>query len=297
MQIAFIGIGTMGSRMVANLREAGHEVVVNDLSRDAGRRLEEIGCTWANSPADAASQAEVTMTSLPMPADVEKVVVGSGGVIEGAAPGSVYVDLSTSSVSMSRKLSAQLAEKGIHMLDAPVSGGPMGAESGTLILMVGGDEAIFERVRPALAPLGTNLAYMGPIGCGSIAKLCHNMIGIVCGQVIAEGFTLGVKAGIDPERLLEAVKGGAYGKHMGLHHGLPEVIFKGDFDNPRFALALARKDVGLATELGREYEVPMALANVAEQSMIDAMQRGWGKRDSSAVFLLQEERAGVEVRK
>ncbi|MFN8522307.1 MAG: NAD(P)-dependent oxidoreductase [Chloroflexota bacterium] len=297
MKIAFIGLGTMGSRMVNNLLKAGHEVIVNDVNREAGRPLEAKGARWANSPAEAAQQAELTLTSLPGPKEVEAVTVGESGILQGAPKGSVYADLSTSSVSLIRRIHDEFAEQGVHVLDAPVSGGPMGAESGTLIIMIGGDEKIFERVRPALAALGDNLGYMGPIGAGAVAKLVHNMIGIVSGQIIAEGLTLGVKAGVDPERLLEALKGGAYGKQMSLNHSIPQVIFKGDFDTPRFALALARKDLGLATQLARELDVPMSLANVAEQTMVEAMNKGWGRKDSSSPFMLQEDRAGVQVRK
>src|SRR5438477_1813 len=139
-------------------------------------------------------------------------------------------------------------------------------------------------------------AYMGEIGCGTIAKLVHNMIGICTRQVVAEAFTLGVKAGVRPEALLAAVKGGAFGQGLLLTQVLPEIVFKGDFDTVRFALRLARKDLGLATELAREYNVPMEMAALAEQTLIEALARGWGDKDFSAPFMLQEERAGVKVR-
>jgi 3-hydroxyisobutyrate dehydrogenase len=140
--------------------------------------------------------------------------------------------------------------------------------------------------------LGHNVGYMGEIGSGVVAKLVHKMIGNCANPVIAEALTLGVKAG----ELLEAIRGGAYAQCMSLNKSLPEVVFKGDFDNPRFALALARKDLGLATQLAREYDVPMAMAALAEQTMIDALNRGWGGKDASAPFMLQEGRAGVTVR-
>lgn len=296
MRVAFIGLGTMGSRMVANLQEMGHELIVNDVRREAATAALERGGTWAESPREAARDAEVIMTSLPGPREVEEVALGTAGIVHGAARGAIYADLSTSSVSLARRLYAAFKERGIHALDAPVSGGPTGAQDASLIIMVGGDEEAFERARPALQAVGSNLQYLGPSGCGAVAKLCHNMIGICSGQVLAEGFTLAVKAGLEPERFLEVLRGGAYGRQMSLKQGLPEVIFKGDFDTPRFALALARKDLGLATDLGREFDVPMPMANVAEQAMIEAMNRGWGVKDSSASFKLQEERAGVEVR-
>ncbi len=157
-------------------------------------------------------------------------------------------------------------------------------------------EPIFERARPAFQAIGSNIQYCGPAGNGAVAKLCHNLIGLASSHILAEGFTLAVKAGLDPELFLEVLRGGAYGKQIGLRHSIPEVIFKGDFDTPRFAFELARKDIGLATELAREYNVPMPMSNVAEQNMIEGINRGWGRRDTSAAFQLQEERAGVEVR-
>src|SRR5215217_3288903 len=294
MKVAYIGLGTMGSRMVMNLLKNGHEVVVNDVRKEAADPLIALGARWADSPALAASGAEGTFTSLPGPKEVEAVAMGESGVLHGIAEGAIYADLSTSSASLARSIYKAFEERGAHALDAPVSGGPFGAETATLIIMVGGDEAVFQRARPALESIGNNITYIGDAGAGGVAKLVHNMIGIASAQLTAEAFTLGVKAGVAPEKLLEAVRGGAYGKHMSLSQGLPQVVFTGDFDTPRFALA--RKDLGLATELARELGVPMAMAAVAEQGMIEAMTRGLGGKDSSAVWLLQEERAGVTVR-
>jgi 3-hydroxyisobutyrate dehydrogenase len=286
----------MGSRMVANLQEHGHEVTVNDVRREAANAALEQGAVWAASPREAARDAEVILSSLPGPREVEQVALGADGVVNGAAPDAIYADVSTSSASLARRIYAEYKAKGLHALDAPVSGGPQGAQDGSLIVMVGGDEAAFQRALPALRAIGSNVQYCGEAGNGAVAKLCHNLIGLASGQILAEGFTLAVKAGLAPETFLEVLRGGAYGRMMALRSGLPEVVFKGDFDNPRFALALARKDVGLATDLAREFNVPMPLSNVAEQNMIEAMNRGWGGKDSTASFLLQEERAGVEVR-
>jgi 3-hydroxyisobutyrate dehydrogenase-like beta-hydroxyacid dehydrogenase len=286
----------MGSRMVANLQEHGHDLVVTDVRREAAGPALEQGAIWADSPREAARDAEVILSSLPGPREVEAVALGEDGVVNGAAPDAIYADVSTSSVSLARRIYAEYKAKGLHALDAPVSGGPQGAQDGSLIVMVGGDEAAFQRALPALRAIGSNVQYVGEAGNGAVAKLCHNLIGIASGHILAEGFTLAVKAGLRPEVFLEVLRGGAYGRQMALRNGLPEVVFKGDFDNPRFALALARKDIGLATDLAREFDVPMPLSNVAEQNMIEAMNRGWGRKDSSASFLIQEERAGVEVR-
>ncbi|MGE3912172.1 MAG: NAD(P)-dependent oxidoreductase [Chloroflexota bacterium] len=296
MRVAFIGLGTMGGRMVANLQEHGHDLVVTDVRREVAASALEQGAVWADTPREAARDAEVILSSLPGPREVEHVALGADGIINGAAQGAIYADVSTSSVSLARRMYEEFKAKGIQALDAPVSGGPQGAQDGSLIVMVGGDQDAYERALPALRAIGSNIQYVGGAGNGAVAKLCHNMIGLASGHILAEGFTLAVKAGLDPEVFLEVLKGGAYGKQMSLRSSVPEVVFKGDFDHPRFALALARKDIGLATDLGREMGVPMPLSNVAEQTMVEAMNRGWGGKDSSASFMIQEDRAGVQVR-
>ena len=182
------------------------------------------------------------------------------------------------------------------MLDAPVSGGVTGAERGTLQVMVGGDLEVFERIRPVLAAIGDKISYTGTIGSATITKLVHNLVFICTRTILAESLTLGVKAGVRPEVLLAALKGGAFGQGLLLDHFLPEMVFKGRFEPVRFALKLARKDVGLATALARELGVPMAAAAITEQSLDEAIARGWGDRDYATPFLLQEERAGVRVR-
>jgi 3-hydroxyisobutyrate dehydrogenase len=296
MRVGFIGLGTMGQRMAAHLGRAGHELAVHDLRPASGEVLVAAGARWAASPHEAAADAEVVLTSLPGPAEVEAVALGEDGILAGAARGAVYADLSTSSVELIRRLGDVFARRGAAVLDAPVSGGPSGAERATLQVMVGGDVAAFERVRPLLDVIGGAVLHLGPLGAGTVAKLVHNTVSACAFQALAEGFTLGAKAGIDPEKLLEAVRGGAYGQGQLLNARLPEVVFRGDFDHPRFRLELLRKDVGLATELGRSLGVPMAIAALVEQELIQAVTRGWGARDAGATFLLQEERAGVAVR-
>src|SRR6266566_6717124 len=296
MRIGFIGLGNMGGPMALNLMKAGHALVVHDVRPDAAKPHLDGGAKWADSPKALARASELILTSLPGPKEVEAVALGPDGIIHGAVPGTVYADLSTGSPTVMRKLHAAFKDKGVHVLDAPVSGGVWGAQRGTLQIMVGGDESLFHHLKPVFEAMGDKVAYMGEIGCGTIAKLVHNMIGICTRQVVAEAFTLGVKAGVRPEALLAAVKGGAFGQGLLLTQVLPEIVFKGDFDTIRFALRLARKDLGLATELAREYNVPMEMAALAEQTLIEALARGWGDKDFSAPFMLQEERAGVKVR-
>lgn len=296
MKIGFIGLGNMGGPMALNLIKAGHTLVVYDVRPQAAARHLEGGAKWAESPRTAARESELILTSLPGPPEVEAVAVGTDGIIHGAVPGTVYADLSTGSPTVMRKIHAAFKEKGVHVLDAPVSGGVWGAERGTLQVMVGGEEKIYREVKDVLSAVGDKVGYMGPIGAGTVAKLVHNMIGIATRAIFAEGFTLGVKAGVRPEALLEAIRGASFGQGLLLSQMIPSVIFKGDFDTVRFALKLARKDIGLATALAREYDVSMPMAAVAEQIMIEAVARGWGDKDSTAPWLLQEERAGVQVR-
>src|SRR5215470_5514493 len=295
MRVGFIGLGNMGGPMAFNLIKAGHSLIVHDVRREAAKAHLDKGAKWADSPQALARESELILTSLPGPKEVEAVALGPNGIIHGAVAGTVYADLSTGSPTMMRKLHEAFKAKGVHVLDAPVSGGVIGATRGTLQVMVGGEEPIYNEVKDVLTGIG-KVGYMGPIGAGTIAKLVHNMISICTRGVIAEGFTLGVKAGVKPEALLEAIRGASYGTGYMLSHMLPDVIFKGDFDTVRFALKLARKDVGLATELAREFEVPMPMASLHEQTMIEALGRGWGDKDSLAPWMLQEEAAGVKVR-
>jgi 3-hydroxyisobutyrate dehydrogenase-like beta-hydroxyacid dehydrogenase len=295
MRIGFIGLGNMGGPMALNLIKAGHTLIVHDVRREAAAPHLQQGAKWADSPQAVARESELVLTSLPGPKDVEAVALGAGGIIHGAVAGTIYADLSTGSPTMMRRLHAAFKAKGVHVLDAPVSGGVIGAQRGTLQVMVGGEEPIYNEVKDVLTGIG-KVGYMGPIGAGTIAKLVHNMISIATRGLIAEGFTLGVKAGVKPEALLEAIRGASYGQGYMLSHMLPDVIFKGDFDTVRFALKLARKDIGLATELAREFDVPMPMATIAEQTLVEALVRGWGDKDSLSPWMLQEEAAGVKVR-
>ena len=246
---------------------------------------------------DAARQSEIVMTSLPGPKEVEAVALGENGIIHGAQPGSFYVDLSTSSPTLIRRIHQALGQRGVRVADAPVSGGVIGAEEASLQIMVGSDPDVYEQIKPALSGIGDKITYIGEVGAGEVAKLVHNQIALVVQQVVAEGLTLGTKAGIQPERLLEAIRGGAYGRSGGgIGPGMEKTTLQGDWDTPRFALALARKDLGLATDLASEFGVPMPLAAVAEQALIECLNRGWGRKDMTAAFALQEERAQIQVR-
>ena len=293
MRVGFIGLGMMGKGMAANLQKAGHDLVVHDLSRAAAEPCLAKGAIWANSPKQVAEQTEIIFTSLPVPADVEQVALGLNGLIEGMRPDTAFFDMSTNSVAMVRKINAAFAEKNLYMLDSPVSGGPGGAASGKMAIWVGGDEQIFNRHKSVLDAMGDQAAYIGPIGAGSIAKLVHNCTGAIMNIALAEVFTMGIKAGVDPVDLWEAVRQGATGR-VRTFDRLGNKFLTGQHDPADFALRLLHKDVGLAVGLGREVGVPMRLANMAYEELTEAMNRGWGARNSTVGQLLQVERAGIE---
>jgi 3-hydroxyisobutyrate dehydrogenase-like beta-hydroxyacid dehydrogenase len=294
--VGFIGLGNMGGGMSANIQRAGYPLVVYDIREEVTRPLLEGGARLANSPAEVASLSDVTFTSLPGPKEVEAVALGREGVLEGIKPGSVYVDLSSSRPTLIRQIEPRFRQKGAHVLDAPVSGGKTGAATRNLAVMVGGEKEVYERIKPILDAFGDKVFYAGEIGAGSVCKLVHNMIGHSVRQAIAEGLTLGVKAGVEPEALWESIRRGSLGRMRVLHEGLVRTMFRGEFEPASFALNLAYKDISLATELAREYSVPMPMSTLAEQIAMQAMNRGWADQDSSVTVLLQEEQAGVQVR-
>jgi len=294
MKVGFIGLGTMGNGMASNLQKAGYELVVHDVRRAAAEKYIAAGAVWADTPKALAEQCEVIFTSLPGPPEVQEVALGPNGLLAGMKEGSAYFDLSTNSPTLVREINAKFAEKRVYMLDAPVSGGPRGAASGKLALWIGGDEQIFNRHKKVLDTIGDQARYIGPIGAGSVAKLVHNCAGYAVQCCLAEVFTMGVKAGVEPLALWEAVRQGAGGRRRSFD-GLVDQFLPNKYDPPAFALRLAHKDVTLATQLARELHVPMAHANLALMELTEALNRGWGNRDSRSAMLLQQERAGVKI--
>lgn len=292
MKVGFIGLGTMGASMALNVRKAGHDLTVYDLRRDAAKPHLEAGASWGEGPRAVAAVSDVVFTSLPGPREAEAV---GEELLESMERGTVWFDLSTNSPTVVRRIHAKFASKGIAMLDAPVSGGPGGAKSGKLALLIGGDRAAFDRCKPVLDSIGDQVIYIGDIGAGSVAKLVHNCAGYMIQTALAEVFTLGVKAGVDPLELWSAVRQCSLGR-MRTFDRLGKQFLQGSFEPPDFALALAHKDVTLATELGRELGVPMRVANLTYAEMTEALNRGWAARDSRSPMLLQEERAGVEIK-
>ncbi len=300
MKVGFIGLGIMGSRFATNLLKKEFpggrlDLIVHDLSAQAASEHLAAGATWGSSPRELAEQCDVILTSLPGPAEVESVCLDEpDGLLAAMAPGKVLFDLSTNSPTRVRELHAEFEKKGVHFLDAPVSGGPAGAASGKLAIWVGGDKKVFDAWRGPLDVLGDQVRYIGDIGAGSVAKLVHNASGYAIQTALAEIFSVGVKAGVEPVALWEAVRQGAHGRARTFEK-LGEHFLVNKYDPPNFALKLAFKDVSLAAELGRDMGVPMRSLSLTHADMTEALGRGWADRDSRSPMLLQLERAGIEI--
>jgi len=295
MKLGFIGVGNIGAPIAGQLLRAGYSLVVHDLRPEAAQSLLRAGAIWSNSTAALARECDVVATCLPGPEEMEQVCLGPNGLVGAIDTDGLYIDHTTNSPLLVRRVYDILAARGVAMLDAPVSGGMEGAQTRDLLVMAGGEPAVFERARPLLDALAKRVLYTGPIGTGSIAKIMHNSASFTLDLVMAECWTAGVKAGIDAATIVKVFNEAALGEMMSLKVRLPATWLRGNFE-PRFALALARKDLGLALELARATDTPMPIASICEQEMAEAVARGWADRDASIFLTLQEERAKVQVR-
>ena len=294
MRIGFIGIGNMGKLMSINLLRAGYQLTVYDIREEAMKAPLRLGAKAAKNPKEVAQTSDIILTSLPTPEALEEVVLGLNGVLEGARKGSILVDTSTVSPSTIKKIWAKAKYRGLMVLEAPVSGGVIGAEAGTLTVIVGGDKPVFDKCHEILKVIGENIYHVGELGSGNTVKLVNNLISLVNVVVLSEGMVLGVKAGVDPETLKNVIKVSS-GNSYAIEVKLPKYISKGEF-KPGFALELACKDLGLALDLGREIGVPLFVTSVARQVYELARARGMSKLDHTAVITLLEAAAHVEVR-
>ena len=296
MKAGFIGLGTMGAHMAANLQKGvqkdGHTVVVHDVRKQAAAPHIANGAIWADSPAAVAAECDVIFTSLPGPVEFDAV---TGAALPAIRKDAAWFDLTTNSPTTVRKAAKAFAKQGAHLFDAPVSGGPRGAQSGKLAIWCGGNPDVFAKWKPVLDTIGDAAKYIGPIGAGSVAKLVHNCYGYIATAAAAEVFSMGVKAGIEPLAIWEAVRQGAIGRR-GAFESMTDQFLPDKYEPAAFALRLAHKDVSLATALGRELNVPMRLANLALADLSEGLNRGWGNRDSRSIMVLQTERAGIEIK-
>ncbi len=288
--IGFIGLGIMGRPMAHNLLRAGYQLVVHSRSRRPVDELVTAGARAASSPREVASQSNVLITMLPNSPDVELVALGKGGIVEGARSGLVFVDMSTISPIVSKKIGAALGDKGVRMLDAPVSGGEKGAIDGALSIMVGGDRALFDEVLPILRALGKTITHLGPLGAGGFTKLANQIIVAVNLTALGEALTLARKAGLDRDLTLTALAGGLAGSKC-LEQKRGNYV-SGSY-KPGFKIDLHYKDLGLIMESARELGVPLP-TTAAVQELFSALRvRGQGGLDHSAVITLLEHLAGV----
>jgi 3-hydroxyisobutyrate dehydrogenase len=293
MKFGFVGLGNMGNPMALNLIKAGHTLQIHDLRRDTAANLEDAGAQWVHSPKEAATGAEAVFLSLPMPADVERVVLAENGVLTGIRSGGTIIDMSTNSPTVVRSLADKVKTKGVTFLDAPVSGGVRGARNATLAVMVGGDRAVYDQYEPVLKVIGSNVFYAGQIGAGNVVKLVNNMLAFINMMGAAEAIVLGTKAGVDPNVLWQAVKassGGSFTWESGTRAILRDRLA------PTFTTDLASKDIGLATGLAKELGVPLKMGPAAEELIKHYQATGYAKEDVLATVKELEKQAGITVR-
>jgi 3-hydroxyisobutyrate dehydrogenase-like beta-hydroxyacid dehydrogenase len=293
MKVGFIGVGNMGGPMCRNIiRNTNHDVVVFDLNPAAIKACTDLGATVGTSVAQVASTCDVVLTSLPMPRNVEDVALGTVGITENARSGAVYIDLSTNSPATARRVHEGMRAKGIQMLEAPVSGGVPRATDGTIVIMVGGDAAVFDAQLPLLKSFSGEVVHVGPIGMRSVAKLVNNMLAFCNAAAAAEALVIGTMAGIDLRKLQQVI-GNASGNSAAFRN-ISDKAFRREFQ-ASFALDLAHKDLRLALELADELGVPGMIAPQVMNLMRMARAKGMGGDDSSSVIRVYEEALGREV--
>jgi len=300
MNVAFIGTGTMGAPMAANLVKKGFAVVAYDVVPAALTGAVESGATAAASAAEAARQSELVITMLPSSSQVEAVYLGAGGILEGIAGGRLCVDMSTIDPSVSRRVAAALAARQERFLDAPVSGGVPRATDGTLAIMVGGDARDLEQARPALAVMGANIIHVGGVGSGEVAKLCNNLIAGVAAVAVSEAFRIAEGFGVDAKVLTDVISKSSGNTWVMEHmHPVPGLVARSASSHdyaPGFMTDLMAKDLGLAVNAARELRVPVVVAPAAQQVLRLASSHGLGRRDFTAIYTFlkpSDERAPV----
>ncbi|XAH22034.1 NAD(P)-dependent oxidoreductase [Xylophilus sp. GW821-FHT01B05] len=294
MRIGFIGAGNMGLPMAEHLLAGGHELTVFDLRKESAEPLLLSGARWAAQPRDVAQAADLVIASLPTPTVVEQVVCGDDGIAYAMVPGSCFIDTTTNDPAVAQRLEATLKARGIDMLEVPVTGGVVAAGAGTLVALVGGDKSTLERYRSVLDLFCGSLFHLGPVGAGNTAKVITNLLAMSNILIGAEGMILGRKAGLDLEILWKAIQA-SVGRSFALEFFFPNGILDGTFP-VRFRLDLMAKDLGIVSRLGREMNVPMAIANLVEQYLVAARAQGLGAASNSEAVRILEQAAGVDLR-
>jgi len=287
-RIGFIGLGIMGKPMARNLLKAGYQLVVHNRSRGPVEELQREGAEGAGSPAEVAERSDVIITMLPDTPDVRQVVEGERGGLEGIRQGSLLIDMSTISPIATRELASRVEERGARMLDAPVSGGDVGAQQGTLSIMVGGREEDFQRALPIFQVLGKTITYLGPSGSGQVVKSCNQIVVALTIEAVSEALVLGAKAGVDPAKIVQVLMGGMAGNRV---LEMRKDNFLGHTFNPGFKVALHHKDLGIALQTGRELGVPLPATALVDQAFAALEARGRSQQDHTALITLLEELA------
>jgi 3-hydroxyisobutyrate dehydrogenase len=291
MKVAFIGMGTMGAAMALNILKAGHAVTVHNRTREREEPVAAAGARRAASPQAAAQGAEIVVTCVSDTPDLEAVILGANGVIHGAPAGAVVIDMSTVSPSATRRIGAELAKKGIRMLDAPVSGGSEGAQKGTLSIMIGGEAADVEKAMPVLSAMGKNITHVGPAGAGQLTKAINQIIISGTYLSVAEGLSLGLKAGLDMPKVVKAMTGGAADSWV-LSYRSGNVI-KNEYPLG-FRVRLHRKDLGIALEAAKEMGVFLPCSSLVAQIENGLVAQGFGDEDVSAMARVIRKSSGLE---
>jgi len=291
--IGFIGLGIMGKPMSKHLLAAGYDVVVHNRSREPVAELTDAGAGEAHSPAEVAENSDVIITMLPDSPDVEEVALGPGGIIEGVSRDDIYIDMSTIAPTVSQDVGRAMAEKGVRCLDAPVSGGDIGAQNATLSIMVGGDEDVFDSVQPIFAAMGQNIVLCGPLGAGQTVKACNQVLVAVTIAGVSEALTLGARTGVDPANIVRVLSGGL--ARCGVLENRGERMVNGDFD-PGFRIRLHYKDLNIIMKTGSDYNVPLPVTSIVHELFNLAMARDRGELDHSGLLTVVEDLAGVQAR-
>ena len=296
--VGFVGLGTIGAVVAKNIQRAGYPMVVHDIMPDAARMLVESGAKLTDSAADVARQCRIVFTSLPGPREVELVALGANGLVHGMRAGSIYVDLSSSSAELIHRVAGEFAARGARVMDAPLIVGKQGIANRSVQVLASGGAAAYQQVKQLLDAFSDTVVFTGELGTGTIIKLAHNLVRRGIGLAIGEGIVLGAKAGVDPQLLWDCMHWGLDSQLHQLKKHFSDTVFTGNFEpEASFGIGLSRKDVGLATDMARQHNVPMPIAALVEQMMIHAISRGWSEQSTASLFRLQEEAAGIEVRK